>query len=347
MSFFNKKEEVIYFKLTPHGRHLLSLGKFKPKYYSFFDDNILYAPEYADFEQKQNEVEARIQDNTPYSRAQHSYSGVERNLNSLRLNCTNGQFEIVREQHDADKHYVMSAPLGSSDIGSEYAPAWQTIFLRSEISSSIGYHTGSFATSKIPQLHITVPYEISTLSEDEYTTWTGNNSVSYRTEAFEDGTSLAVEGDIVLVDVLENNTEFLKDNFYIEVFEIEKVNTSGSIRTPGIRDSRSREKLIPLSFVKRPQEVVDDILLDDDEIEKIDPAFTLDETYVEYYFDIKLDNQISPSEICKSLQKLERKNVYLDIGYEASVDCEEYNSNVPYYDATYVTDITDEDSDQC
>ena len=93
MSFFNKKEEVIYFKLTPYGRHLLSMGKFRPKYYAFFDDNILYAPEYANFVQKQNDVEGRIQDDTPYTRAQHSYSGVERNLNSVRRNCMTGQSE--------------------------------------------------------------------------------------------------------------------------------------------------------------------------------------------------------------------------------------------------------------
>ena len=42
MEFFNKKEEVIDLKLTQFGRHLLSKGKFKPVYYSFFDDNIMY-----------------------------------------------------------------------------------------------------------------------------------------------------------------------------------------------------------------------------------------------------------------------------------------------------------------
>lgn len=347
MSFFNKKEEVIYFKLTPHGRHLLSMGRFKPKYYSFFDDNVLYAPEYAEFEQKQNNIEDRIQDETPYTRAQHSYSGVERNLNSLRRNCTTGQFEIVREQHDADKHYAMSAPLGNSDMGSEFAPAWQTIFLRSQISSSVSHYTGSFATSKIPQLHITVPYNISTIKASEYTSWAAKNSMSYRTEAFEDGTSLVVEGDIVLVDVLENNTDFLKDNFYIEVFEVQKEETSGSAYTPGLSDPRRRERLVPLSFLKRPEEIVDDLLLDEDEVEKIDPTFILDETYVEYFFDIKLDNQISPAEVCKSLQRLERKNVYLDVGYDPAVDCEEFNQGGQYVNSTYATDITEEDSDQC
>jgi len=346
MSFFNKKEEVIYFKLTPYGRHLLSMGKFRPKYYAFFDDNVLYAPEYANFVQKQNDVEGRIQDDTPYTRAQHSYSGVERNLNSVRRNCMTGQSEIVREQHDADKHYVMSAPLGTSDIASEFAPAWQTIFLRSELSSSVGYSTGSFATSQIPQLNVKVPYDILVVEENEEASWTPKNITSYKTEPFEDGTSIAVEGEYVLLDILENNTDFLKDNFYIEVFEVEMENTSGSAYTPGVRDSRRRERLVPLSFLKRPQEIVDEILLDEHEIEQIDPAFELDETYVEYYFDIKTDNHISPIEICKSVQRLERKNVYLDIGLDPAIVCEDQTTSANI-NMTYGTDITDEDEDQC
>ena len=45
MEFFNKKEEVIELKLTQFGRFMLSKGKFKPTFYSFFDDNVLYNSE--------------------------------------------------------------------------------------------------------------------------------------------------------------------------------------------------------------------------------------------------------------------------------------------------------------
>ena len=37
MTFFNKKEEVLDIELTPHGKGLLSQGKFRPSYYLFFD----------------------------------------------------------------------------------------------------------------------------------------------------------------------------------------------------------------------------------------------------------------------------------------------------------------------
>jgi len=42
MVFFNTKEEVIDIELTPYGKHLLSQGKWKPVYYEFYDDDILY-----------------------------------------------------------------------------------------------------------------------------------------------------------------------------------------------------------------------------------------------------------------------------------------------------------------
>ena len=43
MEFFNKKQDVIDLQLTNFGRHLLSKGKFKPVYYSFFNmDNVYF-----------------------------------------------------------------------------------------------------------------------------------------------------------------------------------------------------------------------------------------------------------------------------------------------------------------
>ena len=40
--FLDKKEQVIEFELTNHGKHLFSVGKLDPKFYSFYDDDILY-----------------------------------------------------------------------------------------------------------------------------------------------------------------------------------------------------------------------------------------------------------------------------------------------------------------
>ena len=42
MTFFNKKTEVMQIEMTPYGRYLYSIGKFKPHSYEFVDDDILY-----------------------------------------------------------------------------------------------------------------------------------------------------------------------------------------------------------------------------------------------------------------------------------------------------------------
>ena len=66
MEFFNKKEEVIDLKLTQFGRLLLSKGKFKPVYYSFFDEGILYDGARGDITEDQNDIQYRIKNTTPY-----------------------------------------------------------------------------------------------------------------------------------------------------------------------------------------------------------------------------------------------------------------------------------------
>ena len=37
MKFFNKKEEVLDLQLTQYGKNRLSMGKFNPTFYAFFE----------------------------------------------------------------------------------------------------------------------------------------------------------------------------------------------------------------------------------------------------------------------------------------------------------------------
>ena len=74
MAFFNKKEEVIDLQLTQYGKNLLSKGEFKPVSYAFFDDNVLYDSTYAGIDSEtQNDIEPRIQENTPSFKTQYIY----------------------------------------------------------------------------------------------------------------------------------------------------------------------------------------------------------------------------------------------------------------------------------
>ena len=65
MSFFDKKEEVMDIQLTSYGKELLSKGDFKPMYYAFFDEGIMYDGGRASVTKVQNDVQDRIKNNTP------------------------------------------------------------------------------------------------------------------------------------------------------------------------------------------------------------------------------------------------------------------------------------------
>jgi hypothetical protein len=80
MEFFNKKEDVIDIKLTRYGKNLLSRGSFKPVYYMFFDDDILYNSKKGGFTEEQNKAEERILKNTPRLKTQSVTLGVETNF---------------------------------------------------------------------------------------------------------------------------------------------------------------------------------------------------------------------------------------------------------------------------
>jgi hypothetical protein len=55
MSFFDSKQETINIELTSYGKLLLSKGKFKPVYYAFFDDDVVYDSSYINLSESQND----------------------------------------------------------------------------------------------------------------------------------------------------------------------------------------------------------------------------------------------------------------------------------------------------
>ena len=56
MSFLNKKEQVIDIRLTSFGKKQLSKVGFRPEYYAFFDDGVIYHKE----SENQNDTADRI-----------------------------------------------------------------------------------------------------------------------------------------------------------------------------------------------------------------------------------------------------------------------------------------------
>ena len=80
MKFLDSKEQVLELQLTQHGKRLLSQGTFKPIYYGFYDDDVLYDSLYGSFSESQDACEGRIQEDSPRLSVQTNYSSAERFL---------------------------------------------------------------------------------------------------------------------------------------------------------------------------------------------------------------------------------------------------------------------------
>ena len=303
MEFFNKKEEVINLKLTQFGRFLLSKGKFKPVFYSFFDDNILYNSKMAGFEEIQNESEARIVE-TPTMHPQISFSSLEKEFNNnYNKIFTSGELAPTSEelQRTPEKHYSLPTPIGTSDFNSDYSPSWTVQFLNGALSGSVGYmdlkeKSGGSNTQIIPQLSSELKIKVLDLTTEN------GNSDSMNEEEFEGGfpgSSVAIISDdddlSILLKINENNGFFQRKNFDIEMFEIQEENQNGTII----------ETLRPLSF-SSPIEATSNVSFVDET--------TPDEdiTHVEYYFDVLVDDEISDETLCNFDPVDESKGVFSD-----------------------------------
>jgi hypothetical protein len=302
MTFFNKKEEVIQIKLTQYGKHLLSKGKFKPTYYAFFDDSVLYDSNYAGHTEVQNDIENRIQQDTPTLKVQHLYDGAETNFKKLTTAKNFLSFyekDLPPPQTTKDRNYALAAPLGTSEIGSDDAPAFKVSALIGEITGSTETATGSHQILQIPQLDFIVEYKTHYGTDEKYKP----DSTKYRSSltvagpgTYEDGSLILVEQDHLLLQISEDNVPFATDHFDMEVFLVEE-EASGSFRNPGTLEPRKKKILRPLKFVKPPDNIVNNLLLDPDEQEV--QNIPLDPNYVGYYFDLYVDHEIDNKVYCE------------------------------------------------
>jgi len=297
MEFFNKKEEVIDLQLTQFGRLLLSKGKFKPVYYSFFDDNILYNSAYAGFDEEQNNSESRInelQSIKPLVSATSAEKAFKENYN-LILSGEEGQLSS-EFQRTPDKMNLLSQPIGTSDINSEYAPSWTIQFLNGQISGSSsnlevpGIDAGSLMLP-IPQIECEVKISYEQTDEDGET-----SSDEIEDQPLSDLSVISRENEMfVLLKLQEKNASFQKKNFDIEMFEVieEKKGT------------KAVETLRPLNFAKN-NEIESDVDFLDEEFPDEN------KNYVEYYFDVLIDNEISDDVLCEFDPVNEKLGVYSD-----------------------------------
>jgi|2_EtaG_2_1085320.scaffolds.fasta_scaffold00717_8 hypothetical protein len=262
MEFFNKKEEVLDVQLTEYGKYLLAQGRMKPAFYAFYDEEILYdvAKVASSNEgvrvEDPKDADRRIRYETPNLKPQSNTTGVETrvreflksvesniNKKALSVNSINFADAFENVPHFDQKFFVATDPLGTSDLKSEYAPAWGVNMLSNEISSSQDYYTLNLTSStatlndgvikEIPQIDITIDYKTF------YTTDTRNNNGKdfVITNANDNGIFIAVKHDYILIDLQEHNTVYEKENFLCEVF----LSSSAGIRKPASGSSTDND----------------------------------------------------------------------------------------------------------
>ena len=104
--FLNKKEQVYELRLTSYGRYLLSLGKFSPVYYGFYDDNVIYDGEYAGLTENQRDIRKRIKEETEYLEGLVLFNELE--------NESNFTLEGTTDSENQDVTWAMQFPRAST-----------------------------------------------------------------------------------------------------------------------------------------------------------------------------------------------------------------------------------------
>lgn len=178
-SILDQKQEVLNIELTKHGRRLLGLGRFKPEFYSFFDDTIIYDVGYAALQEQQNSSQERL---------------LNGSITLCSLNVTDD---------------IQLAPLGRSSTTNDYAPSWDLRVLNGSINflqASSSFYENVFDASDIK-------YYISLEKKNV------SNVANFNLSVFEleDGQIINVDDDYILIELAENNVDDDFENFTIEI----------------------------------------------------------------------------------------------------------------------------------
>jgi len=233
VAFFDKKQEVIDIKLTPFGKGLLARGYFKPVYYRFFDDDILYNSSCAGTTEEQNRSEARILESQRL-KTQHLTVGVDTRFDQVGELVNSGSLktfmEISKRQDPLIADKLLKYPLERSLINSNNAPRFSLKVHGQDIVSSGNSVEVEGISLPVPQLNITASY---TLIEDrllKIPTSEIKNSQLVDSERyidltadkieFLDKTHLRISGEDLIIDIEELDAVYGLDNFEIEIFEI-------------------------------------------------------------------------------------------------------------------------------
>mgnify|MGYP003134442640 FL=1 len=340
--FLDKKERVIGLELTSYGKYLFSVGKFKPVYYAFFDDNVIYDGEYANINETQNNVHKRIKQETPYIESLVLFEDVGNKLQKIPkiddsgtkvISVDTTPLEPEKPRYD---NFRYDGSIGDSFFDSrkpELVPSWKIVALQSNITSSSRKETEtSVVPTNIPQINIDLNYIKKIVNYDTIQKFDtipnlgpSNEQVSFlgnfRSNIFADNKIIELKMDDPMIYIDEVNTQILNDNFDIEVFTIDN---------DDIKQSLTRK-----FFKNKKQQVIDGIMVTERPEINYDTDATTD--CVEYYFDILKDNDVNQAVACKNIEVFNKQTYYLSLDF----DCD-FEQQENFYNDIYGSEVVPE-----
>lgn len=317
--FLNKKEEVIDLKLTSYGKHMLGRGNFKPTYYAFFDDNVVYDSQYFGRVEVQNEARKRIKDETQYLEGLILFEDLEKNINREgigEINFFAVDIEPTQESPRKDM-FRFDQVLGDAFLqgGTQVAPAWKAVSLENRILSSSFMDAQN--NSRVPQIHLTASYSLQTVKADIYYEESFN---SLEPRKYELATNQFVDDEIIFLhrqDPLfyfeEMNTELLVKNFDIEVFEF--IDTTSGEEFEHLKRKyfeRTKPQIVNGFMQEQNNPAEDTEFLYAEASEKLSPQT------VKYYFDLVIDGDIPKKQACKAAEEFNKDSYYIDLDFDCS-----------------------------
>lgn len=305
MSFFDSKEEVINIELTQFGKKLLSKGKFKPVYYAFFDDDVIYDSKYMGINEEQNDTQQRILNETPVSKPVYNFHSIEEEQKSYNdlIFSENlaGLLNLDKiDMADGETNYSLLLPLGQSSANSEFYPAWNLNVLNGQIfncfdtvDNTLNNEFTKYPYLKIPQINMsTSSIKLKVFDENNASTQESLNLTTLATLSTPQKIFYIKRGETFnIFDVLERNVEDKKENFEIEVFLEDKKEING----------QEKKYWKKLNFLKSPVNIKNGILLDEPLYQEA-ASISADQNFVSYYLNLLVDEEINlPPETLLSL----------------------------------------------
>ena len=289
MSLFDSKQEVINIELTSHGKKLLAQGKLSPKYYAFFDDDVIYDYSYAALTESANgAADVRIRKQTPYLKTNYSVLGQE-----VKLNKGDVSNDVISKITDYETKTLLKYPLGNSKIGEVTGSYVDLLLLEGGISNVYATASAFSFNEKIAfnkqQTKVQIEAlefrpEIRSLPEPTMTSPPElldpeRIEPAIVSPVLEDKTYIYVEVDRLLLSLSELNSIEDYKNFEINVYKIET-------------NDEGEEEYNKLRFSRPPQSLIDSegFLLEANELPENEEE--IDSNSVEFYFNIRIDEEI-------------------------------------------------------